>query len=109
LRTFPTRRSSDLFSPEGSEVRVRASREGSEVQFTVADSGPGISQDHLPFVFNRYWQAPETQSLGTGLGLFIAKGIVEAHKGRMWVESEPGAGAEFGWSIPVSAEVPGDE
>ena len=97
------------FSPEGSEVRVRASREGSEVQFTVADSGPGISQDHLPFVFNRYWQAPETQSLGTGLGLFIAKGIVEAHKGRMWVESEPGAGAEFGWSIPVSAEVPGDE
>lgn len=91
------------FTPDGSEVRVSASSDGSEVRFVVADSGPGISADHLPFVFNRYWQAPETQSLGTGLGLFIAKGIVEAHGGRMWVESEAGEGATFGWAIPVVA------
>lgn len=91
------------FTPAGGRVQVRAACAGQEVRFTVRDSGPGIPEEHLPFVFNRYWQAPETQSLGTGLGLYIAKGIVEAHGGRMWVESEAGEGAEFGWSIPVDA------
>lgn len=91
------------FTPAGGRVHVRAMCAGQEVHFTVRDSGPGIPEEHLPFVFNRYWQAPETQSLGTGLGLYIAKGIVEAHGGRMWVESEAGEGAEFGWSIPVDA------
>lgn len=92
------------FTPEQGEVRLDVSRRDEEVHFVVRDSGPGIPPDHLPYLFNRYWQALETQSLGTGLGLFIAKGIVEAHGGRIWAESELGDGASFTFTLPVNGE-----
>lgn len=93
------------FTPKGGEITIRAEPSGGEVRFGVCDTGPGIPPEHLPHVFDRYWQAKSTAKLGTGLGLSIAKGIVEAHKGQIWVESEPGKGAEFIFTLP-SAPLP---
>lgn len=89
------------FTPSGGSVRLECSSNGTEVHFTVTDTGPGIPADSIAHVFDRFWQARETQTLGTGLGLFISKGLVEAHGGRIWLESEDGRGAKFGFAIPV--------
>ena len=75
---------------------------GDEVLFTVRDNGPGIHPDELPHVFERYWQARENDRRGVGLGLSIAKGIVDLHGGRISVESEAGKGATFYFTIPCS-------
>jgi signal transduction histidine kinase len=68
--------------------------------FEVVDRGPGIPGDQQPHIFERYWQARTTDNRGIGLGLAIAKGIVEAHGGRLWVESEVGAGSTFRFTLP---------
>jgi len=94
------------FTPTGGKITILAEAQGMEVRFAVCDTGPGVPPEHLPHVFDRYWQAKSTAKLGTGLGLSIAKGIVEAHAGRIWVESEPGRGASFIFTLP-SAPVPG--
>jgi signal transduction histidine kinase len=91
------------FTPKGGEIRILATSENSEIRFVVADTGPGIPAEHLNHVFDRYWQAKSTAKLGTGLGLSIAKGIVEAHGGRIWVESPPNAGAQFNFTLPVAS------
>ena len=90
------------FTPKGGDIRILAALDSGEVRFTVADSGPGIPAEHLDHVFDRYWQAKSTAKLGTGLGLSIAKGIVEAHGGRIWVESPSGSGAQFNFTLPLA-------
>ena len=90
------------FTPRGGVIRILATNENSEIRFVVADTGPGIPAAHLNHVFDRYWQAKSTAKLGTGLGLSIAKGIVEAHGGRIWVESPPNGGAEFNFTLPAA-------
>jgi signal transduction histidine kinase len=90
------------FTPKGGEIRLMACFDNGEIKFTVADSGPGIPAEHLNHVFDRYWQAKSTAKLGTGLGLSIAKGIVEAHGGRIWAESPPGSGAHFNFTLPIA-------
>jgi signal transduction histidine kinase len=91
------------FTPRGGHIRLAAVADGSEVRVAVADSGPGLAPEDLPRVFEPYWQAQRTASLGCGLGLKIARAIVEAHGGRMWVESEQGKGATFVFTLPVAA------
>lgn len=71
-----------------------------QVEFTVEDSGPGIAEKDLPFVFDRYWQAQKDKKKGTGLGLSIARGIVELHQGQIGVDSEVGRGSKFYFRIP---------
>jgi signal transduction histidine kinase len=71
------------------------------VEFAFRDSGPGIAHEDLPHVFDRFWQAKKTARAGVGLGLAIAKGIVEAHGGGIRVESEPGQGSCFTFTLPV--------
>ena len=89
------------FTPAGGRVTLLASRtETGGCRFDISDTGPGIDDDHLPHVFNRYWQAKRTAHMGTGLGLAIAKGIVEEHHGRIWVESRPGHGSTFSFELP---------
>jgi PAS domain S-box-containing protein len=88
------------FVPAGGRITVSATPSASEVRLSVADSGGGIPPADLPRVFDLYWQARDTARLGRGLGLAIAKGIVEAHGGRIWVESESGVGSTFHFTLP---------
>jgi signal transduction histidine kinase len=90
------------FTPPGGAVTVRAQQTEDDIQFCIEDTGPGIAQDEIPYIFDRFWQARKTARLGTGLGLFIVKGIVEAHGGRVWVESKLGAGSKFFFTLPLN-------
>src|SRR6185369_17454533 len=89
------------FTPEGGNITVRAERCGDEFWITVRDTGPGIAADELPHVFERYWKARPASQSGAGLGLYIAKGIVEAHGGRIWAESSAG-GARLIFTLPLT-------
>jgi PAS domain S-box-containing protein len=90
------------FTNEGGAVTVRAAVDDQSVRFAVTDTGIGISQDQLPHVFDRYWQGRRTSG-GVGLGLAIAKGIVEAHHGTIHVESACGKGSTFVIDLPRAA------
>lgn len=90
------------FCRAGDSVTVSARTEADSVVFSVADTGPGIPADRLPRLFDPYWSAEEHAARGSGLGLFIVRGIVESHGGRIWVESAPGAGATFHFSLPLA-------
>ena len=89
------------FSPPRRSIVIGARATDDAVEFEVSDEGPGIGQSDLPHVFDRHYQARSTAHLGTGLGLAIAKGIVESHGGTMWVDSAPGEGARFRFTIPL--------
>ena len=84
----------------GGWVEVRAKLDDREVVISVSDTGPGISQADQARLFERYWRSPGAGYKGTGLGLAIARGLVEAHNGRLWVDSEPGHGATFSFTVP---------
>jgi signal transduction histidine kinase len=71
------------------------------VRFMVSDTGPGIAAQDVPFVFDRFWQGKREARGGAGLGLAIARGIVEGHGGNIWVESEVGRGTSFYFTLPV--------
>ena len=90
------------FVPESGHVALRAVRDGSEVLFQVEDSGPGIALADVPHLFDKFWQGHKGDHRGVGLGLTIAKGLVEAHGGRIWVESTPGAGSTFCFTLPAA-------
>jgi signal transduction histidine kinase len=95
------------YSPEGSEVRLAAARVGEEVEFAVSDNGPGLGEEELEHVFDRFWRAEsgETQSVGgTGLGLAIAKSLVELHGGAITANSTPGQGATFRFVLPIAKD-----
>ena len=84
-------------------INVQASDIGDAVEVRVADNGEGIPADDLSRVFERSYRSERSRSRqtgGAGLGLSIAKGIVEAHGGRIWVNSEPGRGSVFGFTLP---------
>ena len=89
------------FTPPGGRIDVHARLDRDEVLFSISDTGPGIPKDNLGDIFSPYWQAKRAERLGAGLGLPIARGIVEAHGGRIWVESEPGRGTNFYFTLPV--------
>ncbi|MEW5930078.1 MAG: PAS domain S-box protein [Gemmatimonadota bacterium] len=89
-------------TPEGGTITLGAEPAGEgEVRFRVSDTGPGIPGDALPHLFRRFWQPGHSGGLGAGLGLAIAKGIVEAHGGRIWVESTPSRGSTFHFTLPA--------
>jgi signal transduction histidine kinase len=93
------------FAPEGSAVTIEIERQQQMVRFAVRDTGQGIRAEDLRHIFDRFWKPQGAKTKGTGLGLFIAKGIVEAHGGQIWVESEPGCGTVFYFTLPsVSAK-----
>lgn len=87
-------------------VRASAVRRGDEVEFAVADSGPGISPEDQERLFERFRRGRNADYPGTGLGLAIARALVEAHGGRIWVESRPGEGAAFRFTLPVLGDAP---
>jgi signal transduction histidine kinase len=90
------------FTPEGGHIHVRAELEGEgAVRVSVADTGPGIPADDVPHLFDPFWQSKDGAALGTGLGLAIARGIVEAHGGTISVDSRPGEGSTFTFTLPL--------
>ncbi|MGH7804638.1 MAG: sensor histidine kinase, partial [Candidatus Binatia bacterium] len=84
------------------EIVMRAVAAGAEVVVSVADTGRGIAAEDVGRVFERYWKGRADDDSGAGLGLAIAKGLVEAHGGRIWVESEEGKGARFSFTLPAA-------
>jgi PAS domain S-box-containing protein len=94
------------FTPRNGRVTVCAERIDGEVRFGVIDTGPGIPPEQVPHIFGRFWQAQTSDRRGIGLGLAIAKGIVEAHNGRIWVESHVGLGSTFYFTLPTTTEKP---
>ena len=91
------------YSPEQSVISISVEQTGPEVMFTVRDQGVGIPRDLLETVFERFYQVSTGERRGFGLGLFIAKSIVEAHGGRIWAESAPGRGSTFKFTLPSAA------
>jgi signal transduction histidine kinase len=92
-------------TPPGGSIRVTAREVGQEVEVTVADTGPGIPPEHLPFLFERFYRTDPSRSRatgGAGLGLAIVQQLAAAHGGRVWVESEIGRGSTFGFSLPAA-------
>jgi signal transduction histidine kinase/DNA-binding response OmpR family regulator len=90
------------FTPAGGSVEVSAEASGPWIRFGVQDSGVGIPAEQIEHVFGRYWQAEKGNGGGVGLGLHIARGIAEAHGGRIWVESPVGGGARFLFELPAA-------
>jgi len=92
------------YTPAGGQIMVSASGEGNEITFTVSDTGIGIPRVDQPRIFERFYRVDAARSRevgGTGLGLSIAKHLVEAHGGRIWVESEVGHGSQFYFTVPA--------
>jgi two-component system, chemotaxis family, sensor kinase Cph1 len=88
------------FTPEGGKVTLSAELRDGALAVTIADTGRGIAPKDLEHIFDRYWRRKTSEGGGTGLGLYIARGIVEAHGGRMWAEASS-QGATFVFTLPL--------
>jgi two-component system, NtrC family, sensor histidine kinase KinB len=93
------------YSNTGSMIRVRAERNYDEIIFMVEDFGTGIENRHLELIFEKFYRVPGSAPHGTGLGLSISKEFIIKQKGKIWAESEPGAGSRFFFSLPVYADI----
>jgi len=94
------------FTPTGGHIHLGAWQDGNNVVFMVQDDGVGVAKKDLKRIFERFYKADLARAGGgTGLGLSICKHIVEAHGGRIWVESEENAGSKFFFTIPVTIDV----
>ena len=91
------------FTPAGGTIRISATALDGNVQVAICDTGPGIAPDEITKVFERYWHAGRQSKVrSTGLGLAIARGIIEAHGGRLWVDSTLGEGSTFYFAVPTA-------
>jgi signal transduction histidine kinase len=89
------------FTPAGGHITIRLEAGRGALRFCVSDSGVGIAAPMLEAVFERFWQVAENDRRGMGLGLYISKCIVDAHRGRIWAESKPGLGTRMYFTLPV--------
>jgi signal transduction histidine kinase len=94
------------FTPSGGRIEISVDRRDDVIQFKVSDTGAGIPSDALDRIFGRFVQSVEHDRRGLGLGLFIAKSIVEAHGGTIWADSAVGEGSTFYFTLPIVEEAP---
>jgi len=89
------------YAPDG-EIKITGMTRPDQVIVSVSDDGPGIDPNDLPHVFDRFYRAPQAvrKTKGAGLGLYLARAIIEAHGGRIWVESKNHSGAQISFSLP---------
>ncbi len=92
------------FTPSGGSIALRVQPQAGAFCFTIADTGPGVPAQSLPHIFERFWNEGGPGKRGTGLGLFIARGIIQAHGGRIWAENTA-EGACFSFTLPAAAEL----
>jgi two-component system sensor histidine kinase KdpD len=99
------------YTPEGSEIGISAHQADGAVQIEVSDTGPGIPSDAIPHLFDAFYRAPgrESTASGSGLGLAVAKGLVEAHGGSIRAANRPEGGASFAFTLPIESDVPKPE
>jgi signal transduction histidine kinase len=94
------------FTPSGGRVGISTTSSNGEVSIAISDTGPGIAAGDQARIFEEFQQARDTNGErpeGTGLGLALSRSLVELHGGRIWVESEPGHGSTFTFTIPVGS------
>jgi len=91
------------YSPQDTKISVKLNDWNLEVLVQITDAGIGISEEHLPYIFDAFYRVSR-DAMGSGLGLSIAKAIVEAHGGKIWVKSVPGKGSEFSFTLPKNGE-----
>ena len=91
------------FSPENSTVRIQVTAMEKEVEFRIIDSGPGLAEDQIPLIFNKFYRITDRKDWqkGQGLGLYICKLIIEAHQGKIRVENNPNIGTTFTFCLPA--------
>jgi len=93
------------YSSEKSSIEISLKKEGQHVQFTVTDQGPGIPNEYLARIFDRFFKVPGSKPGGTGLGLAISKEFIEGQGGTIWVNSQIGSGTTFGFQLPANTTV----
>jgi signal transduction histidine kinase len=93
----------DAFPPKGGRIDIIVEPIGHDVRFGVIDTGPGICEQDCDLIFERFGRVAKWERSGLGLGLYISKCIVEAHGGKIWVESKSGQGSSFYFTLPGSA------
>ncbi len=98
-------------SPKGGHLMIELTRKGDEVQFSIADSGPGINEEDVSSIFDKIHDNQEREKgyFKGGLNMYMAKRIVETHGGRIWCESFPGLGSTYLFTIPLEKEVEHEE
>ncbi len=90
------------YAPDSPQILIRVSRGNNFIRVAVTDKGPGISPDHLPYIFDRYYRSGRHNVSGLGLGLYISKEIIRRHGGEIGADSEPGKGSMFWFDLPLA-------